>query len=190
MIYDLQKGSLLKRVSAFILDAILLVIIAVGFAFAFSAIFHYSTYSNLYSSKIDSYAEQFDVDFDKVVSQSEYDALSEAERARYDDAVDAMNNDPEILRALNVIVRMIIAMVSVSLFLAFMVIEFFRVFHNSPFQLCKLSDGSYCGRMSVCDTHTHLPYVYGGCLYAAAEKYFRYAQCRICSCQSGPSCCF
>ena len=124
MIYDLQKGSLLKRISAFILDGILLVIIAVGFAFALSSIFHYSTYSKLYSDKIDSYAEQFDVDFEKVVSQSEYEALSDAERARYDQAVDALNNDTEILGALNVIVRMIIAMVSVSLFLAFMVIEF------------------------------------------------------------------
>ena len=50
VIYDLQKGSLLKRASAFILDGILLVILAVGFAFAASAIFHYNTYSDMYSA--------------------------------------------------------------------------------------------------------------------------------------------
>ncbi len=124
MIYDLQKGSLLKRASAFLLDGILLVIIAVGFAFAFSAIFHYSTYSETYSSGIDRYAEQYGVDFNNVVSQAEYDALSDADRAAYDAAVDAMNRDPEILRALNAIVRLIIAMTSVSIFLGYMVIEF------------------------------------------------------------------
>lgn len=124
MIYDLQKGSLLKRASAFLLDGILLVIIAVGFAFAFSAIFHYNTYSNIYSSGIDRYAAEYGVDFESVLSQADYDALSDADRAAYDAAVEAMNRDPEILRALNVIVRMIIAMVSVSLFLGFMVIEF------------------------------------------------------------------
>ena len=56
VIYDLQKGSLLKRASAFILDGILLVILAVGFAFAASAIFHYNTYSDMYSDGIDRYA--------------------------------------------------------------------------------------------------------------------------------------
>ena len=124
MIYDLQKGSLLKRASAFILDGILLVILAVGFAFAASAIFHYNTYSQMYSDGIDRYAAEYGIDFDSVLSQADYDALSEADRANYDAAVDAMNTDPEIMRALNVIVRMIITMVSVSLFLSFMVIEF------------------------------------------------------------------
>lgn len=124
MIYDLQKGSLLKRASAFLLDGILLVIIAVGFAFAFSAIFHYSTYSNTYSEGIDRYAKMYGVDFSSILNQADYDALSDADRANYDAAVEAMNNDPEILRALNIIVRLIIAMVSVSIFLGFMVIEF------------------------------------------------------------------
>lgn len=124
MIYDLQKGSLLKRASAFLLDGILLVIIAVGFAFAFSEIFHYDTYSNTYSRGIDRYAEMYGVDFSGILTQADYDALSAEERAAYDAAVDAMNNDPEILGALQAIVQLIIAMVSVSIFLGFMVIEF------------------------------------------------------------------
>ena len=124
VIYDLQKGSLLKRASAFILDGILLVILAVGFAFAASAIFHYNTYSDMYSDGIDRYAAQYGVDFDSILNQADYDAMSDSQRANYDAAVDAMNNDPEIMRALNVIVRMIIAIVSISVFLAFMVIEF------------------------------------------------------------------
>ena len=62
MIYDLQKGSLLKRASAFLLDGILLVILITGFAFGFSAIFRYNYYSDIYSTSLDRYAEQFDID--------------------------------------------------------------------------------------------------------------------------------
>ncbi|MBQ7728843.1 MAG: RDD family protein, partial [Spirochaetales bacterium] len=68
--------------------------------------------------------ELYGVDFDSILNQADYDAMSDSQRANYDAAVDAMNNDPEIMRALNVIVRMIIAIVSISVFLAFMVIEF------------------------------------------------------------------
>ncbi len=124
MIYDLQKGSLLKRASAFLLDAILLVILAVGFAFLLSAIFNYDKYDEMYSSGIDRYAEQYGVDFDSVITQADYEALSEAERANYDAAVEAMNNDMDILKALNMLVRLIVMFASVSIFLSYMVIEF------------------------------------------------------------------
>ena len=124
MIYDLQKGSLLKRASAFLLDAILLAIIAVGFALILSSIFGYNKYNNIYSEGSDKYARQYNVDFENIVSQADYDALTQEERANYEAAIDAMNNDWEILNAMNVIVRMIVAITSVSIFLGFMVIEF------------------------------------------------------------------
>ena len=38
MIYDLQKASILKRISAYLLDLILVIILATGFALAISAI--------------------------------------------------------------------------------------------------------------------------------------------------------
>ena len=120
MIYDLQKGSLLKRASAFLLDGIL----AVGFAFGRSAIFNYNGYISVYSEGIDRYAAQYGVDFEGIATQADYEALTEAERQNYDAAVDAMNSDGEILGALNAIVRLILMLVSVSLFLAFMIIEF------------------------------------------------------------------
>ena len=123
MIYDLQKGSLLKRASAFLLDGILLVIIAVGFAFAFSAIFNFDHYEKIYSDGINRYEEQYGVDFSNLMTP-EFNSLSDAEKAPYQAAIDAMNYDSEILYALNVMARMIIAFVSLSLFLAYMVIEF------------------------------------------------------------------
>lgn len=124
MIYDLQKGSLLKRASAFLLDAILLVIIAVGFAFALSAILDYSKYSDIYSNGIERYSEQYGVDFERIVSQADFEALTDAERQNYEAAVNAMNEDEDILNALNAIVKLIVTLTSVSVFLAYAVMEF------------------------------------------------------------------
>ncbi len=124
MIYDLQKGSLLKRASAFLLDGILLVILATGFIFALSGIFNYNKYSDAYSDGMDYYAAKFDINFEDVVSQADYDALPEAERARYDEAITEMNNDAQLVHYLNTLVSMIVAMVSLGIFLAFAIIEY------------------------------------------------------------------
>ena len=124
MIYDLQKGSLLKRASAFLLDGILLVILATGFAFALSAIFQYNKVSQQYSDGMDYYAAKYQIDFDSVVSQEPYEALDEAQRANYDKAIEAMNNDADLVHALNTLVVMIVAIVSLAVFLAYAVIEY------------------------------------------------------------------
>ena len=124
MIYDLQKGSLLKRASAFLLDGILLVIVAVGFAFALSAILDYNRYSDIYSEGIRRYSEEYNINFEDIVTEAQFNALTEEQRQNYEAAINAMNEDLEILNALNAIVRMIVAIASVSFFLAFLVIEY------------------------------------------------------------------
>lgn len=124
MIYDLQKGSLLKRASAFLLDGILLVILTTGFAFALSGIFHYNKVSRQYSDGMDYYAAKYEIDFDSVVSQEDYDALDEETRAKYDNAINDMNNDAELVHSLNTLVVMIVAIVSAALFLSYGVIEY------------------------------------------------------------------
>ena len=128
MIYDLQKGSLLKRASAFLLDAILLAILAVGFALLLSSIFGYNRYNNIYSEGIDRYSREYNIDFESIVSQADYEVLSEEQRANYEAAIDAMNNDWEMLNAMNVIIRMIVAIASASIVLSYMVIEFLLPF--------------------------------------------------------------
>ncbi len=124
MITDLQKGSLLKRASAFLLDGILLVILTTGFAFALSGIFNYNKLSQEYSDGMDYYAEKYDVDFEGIVTQESYDALEASEKARYDEAIEAMNADDNLVHLLNTIVVMIVAMVSLGIFLAFAVVEY------------------------------------------------------------------
>ena len=59
MIWDLQKASVLKRASAFLLDFILLSILAVGFAALVSAITQYDTYVQTDEEITNVYAEQY-----------------------------------------------------------------------------------------------------------------------------------
>ena len=121
MIYDLQKGSLLKRASAFLLDGILLVILITGFAFAFSAIFRYNHYVDIYTAALDGYSEQFNIDLSNVPEES---SLTEEEKALYYDAWDAMNEDTEMIKAFNMMIAIIVMELSFSIILSYMLLEF------------------------------------------------------------------
>ena len=121
MIYDLQKGSLLKRASAFLLDGILLVILITGFAFAFSAIFRYNHYVDIYTADLDRYSEQFNIDLSNVPEES---SLTEEEKAVYYDAWDAMNEDTEMIKAFNMMIAIIVMELSFSIVISYMLLEF------------------------------------------------------------------
>ena len=124
MIYDLQKGSLLKRVSAFLLDGILLVILVTGFALGLSAIFGYNTYSDEYQASMERYAKEYGIDFESITTEEAYNALPEAEKNKYEAVLDAMNKDERLLHVLNTMVYIILGVLSASIFLAYAIIEF------------------------------------------------------------------
>lgn len=122
MIYDIQKGSLLKRASAFLLDFILIAIIAVGFAALFSRIFGYDDYSRLYNEKLEYYSTKYNVTFE--ITEDQYNAFTESERAAWDSAYYDLVQDGEAIKAYNTMVWMILSITSVSIFLSFMALEF------------------------------------------------------------------
>ena len=64
MICDLQKANILKRVSAYILDLILLTIVITGVAFALSAILDYDSYSETLDRIYKEYEAEYGIDFD------------------------------------------------------------------------------------------------------------------------------
>ena len=119
-----NKAGLSKRASAFFIDAVLLLLLAVALAYVLSLAFGYSRFSQAYSSGIERYAAQYNVQFDKVVSQADFDALTDQQKAAYEAAVAAMNEDTEILDALSSMVRLIFLIAALSLFLAFLALEF------------------------------------------------------------------
>ena len=76
MIYDLQKASMLKRISAYLLDVILLLIVITGAAFGLSALLGYDAYVEKLENIYADYEAEYGIDFD--ISQEEFAARTAA----------------------------------------------------------------------------------------------------------------
>ena len=122
MIYDLQKASLLKRFSAFLLDLILMMIVITGCAFLLSEITGYENYKNTYYYERAFYETVEDVDFD--IEQEAYNALDEAERKKIDDAYAAFAQDKDVVYAYNMMFNLTLMITSLSIFFGYFIIEF------------------------------------------------------------------
>jgi uncharacterized RDD family membrane protein YckC len=124
MSYDLQRADFWKRASAWLLDAILVVIASVGFVFLLSLITNINSYGDDYQAVMDKYEAEYGVDFDEVSNLGKYNALSEAERARVDEAFAAFAKDEDALYNYNMIIQLIILNISLGIFLGFLCLEF------------------------------------------------------------------
>ncbi len=121
MIHDIQKASLLKRASAFLLDFILLCILVTGSAFGLSALTGYDTYHDRMEQLQKQYEEQYGVSFD--ITREEYDKLTETAKKHFDEAQTAFSEDQEVLYLYNMEINLILLISSVSILLAYVVLE-------------------------------------------------------------------
>ena len=121
MIYDLQKASMWKRISAFLFDTILFGIVAVLLALALSAALGYDRYARTLSDAFARYGEEYNVDLANTYDLS---ALDEEERAHLEEAVDAFNADPDAVRAYAMSIQLTLVIVSIALLLASLGMEF------------------------------------------------------------------
>ncbi len=120
--FDLQKASMLKRASAWLLDVILLSVLATGFALLLSALFGYDGYNAELQRYYTEYEQLYGIDFN--ITEEEYTALGEDERLRYAEAYERLNADAEVSRAFSVIMQLSLAITSLSVLLAYMALEF------------------------------------------------------------------
>ena len=114
---------MLKRISAYILDVILLAVVIVGFAFLLSSVTGYDTYNQELDSIYTNYEEHFGVDFN--MSYEEYEALSEEGKQNFDNATDALNSDVNAMHAYDMIVNLTLVITSISILLGYLALEFF-----------------------------------------------------------------
>lgn len=138
MIYDVQKASVLKRASAFLLDIILIAVLAVGFMALLSVICdydgHYSTYKELIETTQNTVIEKHKTEcgVDLGISEDEYNQLDTEEKAKFDQcAKDANEEMKEILLAndtykkeSSLVLSLSLMMTSVGIFLSMLVLEF------------------------------------------------------------------
>ncbi|MBR3106231.1 MAG: RDD family protein [Clostridia bacterium] len=136
MVYDLQKASMWKRISAFLFDGILLSVITVLIAWGLSALLGYDGYNQIVNDSYEKYSQEFQVDLRMTLT--EYEALSPEETQRVDDAFAALNADAKALRAHQMMLQLSVLIVSLGFFFAYVVWEFFIPL--------KLGDGQTAGK--------------------------------------------
>ena len=86
MIYDVQKASLLKRFSAFLLDFILIIVLTSGFAFLLSWLTHIDSYTETLNGYYQQYGEEYGVDF--YISAKDYNDLPDERKDYYQEVYD------------------------------------------------------------------------------------------------------
>ncbi|MBR6185257.1 MAG: RDD family protein [Clostridia bacterium] len=119
---DLQKASMWKRISAFLFDFILLGIVSVLVAWGLSALVGYDGYSRIVADSYEKYGAEYGVNL--KMTYSEYEALTEEEARRVDEAFAALNADAKALRANQMMLQLSVLIVSLSLFLSHLTMEF------------------------------------------------------------------
>lgn len=122
MMYDLQKASMWKRISAFLFDAILLGIAAVLFAWCLSTALGYDGYNEALDAAYARYGEMYGVNLN--LSLTEYDTLSAQEMEKLNAAYAALSADEEAIRAYNMIVNLTLVITSLGILAGFAVMEF------------------------------------------------------------------
>lgn len=122
MITDLQKASLSKRIAAGILDAMLLCVLAVGFMSLLFNLLDYGSHSTALKQAYEHYETQYGISFD--ISQTEYEALTEAQRENFDAAYKALINDDEAMRTYNLLINLTLLITTFGILLSMAVLEF------------------------------------------------------------------
>lgn len=120
--YDLQKASLLKRFSAWLLDVILLLIVIVGAASLISAVTGYDDYGVELEDYYSKYEEAYGVVFE--ITEEEYNAMTEEERANYDAAYNALIEDDDAMYTYNMVINLTLVITSLSILLGMLVTDF------------------------------------------------------------------
>ena len=141
MIYDIQKASLTKRLSAFLFDFVLMTIFVTGFMLLLSFILGYDGYAQGLQDRLSAINEKYHItELEEkykdsegfVVSYEQYQYMTEEERAvlpeevttAFDACLEETNNDDESIRLYATIMNLSLVILSCSILLSYLVLEF------------------------------------------------------------------
>lgn len=122
MIYDFQRASMLKRVSAWLLDIILLMILATGLMAGLSYVLNTDTYAQKLDAIYVQYEEEYGIDFAKT--NEDFAAMTEEETARYEAAAEALAKDAEAQETYEMMLNLTLVTLSIGILGAFLILEF------------------------------------------------------------------
>ncbi len=121
MIFDLQKASLLKRISAALLDVILLGILVVGLAFFLSVFLGYDSHNAALQEAYRVYEEKYGVSFE--MTSEAFENMTGEEEALYFKAYEALTADKEAMYHYNMVLNLSLVIASLSIFLGYILLE-------------------------------------------------------------------
>lgn len=128
--YDIQKASLLKRFSAFLLDFILMTIAVTGLALLFSTIFGYDNYAGKLDDKRQYYQDTYlgselvqdGVTFE--ISEEKFEKLDEDTKKLLLDTYAEFQKDTEVIFCFNMLFNLTLTIASLSIVISFLLVEF------------------------------------------------------------------
>lgn len=135
MNYDLQKASLMKRFSAFLLDFVLLIIVFTGAMLGIASITNYDTHFNGLESRLTEIQEKHGIpqleessgilfnEFQYMFDE-EKSSLPEEVLNAYTACTQEMNEDTVTIKLYETIMTLSILIVSISMLLAYLILEF------------------------------------------------------------------
>ncbi len=122
MIYDLQKASIFKRISAYLFDGVLTVTLAVFLACVISIITGYDGYNNELTELYTKYEDEYGIKFN--VAYEEYDTMTEEQLEVYNTAYKAMTSDEAFSYTYGMVINLTLLILSLSLLIAILISEF------------------------------------------------------------------
>ena len=135
MIYDLQKASMWKRISAFLCDIILFAILAVGLALVLSTMLGIDVQQEKMASVCSRYIEEYGLnDFmtkeelegalSITVTEARYNVFTEEQKATLQKAGEALYADEEYLFAYGMVNQLILIVITFSILISQLLLEF------------------------------------------------------------------
>jgi len=121
MKFDIQKANFWKRISAALFDFIIMMMVVVGIAAGFSAVFRYDYYLGIVDDIKNEYCEEYGIDLD--ISQEDFDALTEEQKKAYEDADAKFSVDPRVQIGYKMVITLTVTIVTCSILLAYIILE-------------------------------------------------------------------
>lgn len=122
MFFDVQKASMLKRISALILDGIVVMILATGFGLLVSHIINYDAQYEKMNAMYASYENEYGITLD--ITTEEYEKLAAEEIARYEAVIEVMNEDAALSNQYALIMNMTLVILSLGILFAYLISDF------------------------------------------------------------------
>lgn len=122
MIYDLQKPTLFKRLSAWLFDFIILAILITGFATAVSGVIGFNKQLSSLEGYYTEYSQKYNIDLE--ISQEDFNKLSQEEQQVYEDANKLFQADERVVKAYGLLFGSTIIITAISILVAVLVWEF------------------------------------------------------------------